>query len=196
MTLLQKMMVLMVTLSSSAAAEPMRVMGKDSIQSNMGWQVVNDTVMGGRSESSFASENGQLQFSGRLNTNGGGFASLRSNRQEWDLSGFSVVRLKVRGDGRTYRFRLYRDDDRASYQNDFTTVAGEWQIVELPIDEFYASWRGRRLERPVLAAADIAGMGLILADGIDGRFDLTVDWIELDHAGTPDNRKTSEGDEQ
>ena len=196
MTLLQKMMVLMVTLSSSAAAEPLRVMGKDSIPTDMGWQVVNDTVMGGRSKSSFVSKNGQLQFSGRLNTNGGGFASLRSNRQDWDLSGFSVVRLKVLGDGRTFRFRLHVDDDRASYQNDFATTAGEWQVVELPIDEFYASWRGRRLERPPLAAADIAGMGLILADGIDGRFDLTLDWIELDHAGASHNRKISKDDEQ
>ena len=195
MTLLQKMMVLMVTLSSSVAAEPLRVMGKDSIQTDMGWKVVNDTVMGGRSKSGFVSKNGQLQFSGRLNTNGGGFASLRSNRQDWDLSGFSVIRLKVLGDGRTFRFRLHVDDDRASYQNDFATTAGEWQVIELPIDEFYASWRGRLLERPPLAAADIAGMGLILADGIDGRFDLTLDWIELDHAGAPHNRKISKDDE-
>jgi hypothetical protein len=39
-------------------------------------------------------------------------------------------------------------------------------------------------------------MGLILADGIDGRFDLTLDWIELDHAGAPHNRKISKDDEQ
>jgi len=185
-------MVSIMVVSSSALAEPMRVTGIDSVQSNVRWQVVNDTVMGGRSDSRFMLENGQLQFVGRLNTNGGGFASLRSNRQNWDLSEFSVVRLKVRGDGRHYRFRLYVDNDRASYQSDFATVAGEWQVVELPIDEFQASWRGRRLSRAPLAASKIAGMGLILADGIDGTFELTLDWIEFASAFTPQQPESPE----
>lgn len=178
--------------SSSVLAEPMRVMGLDSFQDNVRWQVVNDTVMGGRSESRFVYDNGRLQFSGRLNTNGGGFASLRSNRQDWDLSEFSVVRLKVLGDGRQYRFRLYVDGDRASYQSDFSTVVGQWLIVELPIDEFYASWRGRRLSRPPLAASKISGLGLILADGIDGTFHLALDWIEFGHALTAQQLEISE----
>jgi hypothetical protein len=77
MTLLQKFVVSRTILSSSAFAEPMRVMGIDSAHTSLGWQIVNDTIMGGRSESGFVTENGQLQFSGVLNTNGGGFASLR-----------------------------------------------------------------------------------------------------------------------
>jgi hypothetical protein len=191
-SLLKKIMVFIMTVSSSALAEPMRVTGIDSVQANVRWQVVNDTVMGGRSESRFIYENGQLQFSGRLNTNGGGFASLRSNRQDWDLSEFSVVRLKVRGDGRNYRFRLYVDNDRASYQSDFATAAGEWEVIELPIDEFQASWRGRRLSRPPLAASKISGVGLILADGIDGTFDLALDWIEFGHVLTAQQPESSE----
>jgi NADH dehydrogenase [ubiquinone] 1 alpha subcomplex assembly factor 1 len=179
MTFLQKIVVAMTIFSSSAFAEPMRVMGIDSVHTNLGWQIVNDTVMGGRSKSRFDTENGQLFFSGVINTNGGGFASLRSDRQDWDLSMFSVIRLKVLGDGRTYKFRLFADNDRASYQREFVTTADKWQVVELPIDKFYASWRGRPLDRPPLAASEIAGIGLILADGKDGSFNLTVDWIEL-----------------
>jgi hypothetical protein len=30
-------------------------------------------------------------------------------------------------------------------------------------------------------------MGIIIADGIDGYFDLTIDWIELDDACAPEN---------
>lgn len=192
--LLRKLMVSTMILSFSALAEPMRVTGIDATQNLVRWQVVNDTVMGGRSESGFVVENGELQFSGQLNTNGGGFASLRSNRQDWNLTEFSVVRLKVRGDGRTYRFRLYVDGDRASYQHDFETVAGQWRVVELSMDGFYASWRGRRLNRPPLVGSDVVGMGLILADGIDGSFDLTLGWIEFDHAHTFDNNNV--GDEE
>ena len=98
MTLFKILVVFMTILSSSALAAPMRVMGIDSVHTNMDWQVVNDCVMGGRSESSFVNQNEQLRFSGTLNTNGGGFASLRSGSQDWDLSMYSVVRLKVRGD--------------------------------------------------------------------------------------------------
>ena len=56
----------------------------------------------------------------------------------------------------------------------------EWREVELPIDRFYASWRGRRVERPALKGGDIIALGLILADGNDGAFRLSLDWIEFD----------------
>ncbi|MEM7078548.1 MAG: CIA30 family protein [Pseudomonadota bacterium] len=143
------------------------------------WQVVNDTVMGGRSRSRHAIRDHGLHFSGTLNTNGGGFASLRSNRVNHSLAEFDHVRLRVKGDGRAYRFRLFLERDRASYQNEFTTRPDTWMVVELPIADFYASWRGRRLNRAAPAPGDIRGVGFILADGIDGDFHLVVDWIEF-----------------
>ncbi len=81
------------------AAEPYRVTAFLPGQNAVEWQVVNDTVMGGRSQSEYVIEDQQLRYSGYLNTNGGGFAPLRSNRQDWSLEGFTRVRLKVRGDG-------------------------------------------------------------------------------------------------
>lgn len=168
--------------TSQASAAPVRLISFDPAQTSMRWQVVNDTVMGGRSVSHFTIENSQLEFSGYLDTDGGGFASLRSNRLDWDLSEFAFIRLKVRGDGRNYRFRLFVEGDRVSYQSEFETVPGEWRIVELPIDQFYASWRGRRVSRPPLESSEIVGVGVILADGLDGDFNLTLDWIEFDRS--------------
>ena len=173
---------LMGGLSVSGFAQPKRLTNFDATEKDVRWQVVNDTVMGGRSDSRIQSSGGLLEFSGKLNTKGGGFVSLRSDRQDWRLPEFSLVRLRLRGDGREYGFRLYADGDRAAYQREFATVAGEWQEVVLPIDEFYASWRGRRLTRPPLSSSKIVGMGLILADGVDGSFRLTLDWIEFDGA--------------
>jgi hypothetical protein len=37
------------------------------------WYVVNDNVMGGRSEGTFTIEQGTLRFAGRTNTDGGGY---------------------------------------------------------------------------------------------------------------------------
>ena len=78
MKLFKKLVVFMTILSSSALAAPMRVMGIDSVHTNMDWRVGNDGVMGERSESGFVNKNQQLRFSGTLHTNGGGLASLRS----------------------------------------------------------------------------------------------------------------------
>ena len=169
----------------ASQAEPLRLTNFSATPNEPRWQIVNDTVMGGRSNSAFEIADEMLTFTGRLNTNGGGFASIRSERLAQDLTHYQSVRLKVLGDGRTYRFRMFVDNDRASYQHSFNTVAGEWLVVTLPIAEFKASWRGRRMQRPPLQAKDVVGLGIILADGIDGPFKLQVSWVEVDGASPP-----------
>lgn len=44
---------------------------------NRRWRMVNDNVMGGRSKGSVTFKGGVLVFSGSINTNGGGFSSVR-----------------------------------------------------------------------------------------------------------------------
>ena len=163
--------------STIGTAETRPAGALDAADQRFAWMLVNDTVMGGRSSSRFRTDKGQLTFEGLLNTNGGGFASIRSGRQSWDLSGKSAIRLKVRGDGRPYRVRLLVDNDRVSYQHEFATVAGQWRVIELSIDAFYASLRGRRLDRPPLRADEVTGVGFILADRTDGPFSLEVAWV-------------------
>ena len=176
-----KIIALVVMMSSGGAlADAVRVLGPNNVAPELRWQVVNDTVMGGRSSSQLKRLGEALHFSGRLNTNGGGFASLRSDRMNLDLAAATSVRLTVKGDGRTYSIRLYAAGQRVSYQHAFRTVADAWQTVELKIPDFYASWRGRRMNQGPLAAADIAGIGLILADGTDGAFEIEVSSIEFD----------------
>ena len=153
-----KIIALVVMMSSGGAlADAVRVLGPNNVAPELRWQVVNDTVMGGRSSSQLKRVGEALHFSGRLNTNGGGFASLRSDRMNLDLAAATSVRLTVKGDGRTYSIRLYAAGQRVSYQHAFRTVADAWQTVELKIPDFYASWRGRRMDQGPLAAADIAG---------------------------------------
>jgi hypothetical protein len=69
------------------------------------WQVVNDDVMGGVSTSSFRLTNGAAVFQGELSLeNNGGFASVRSLPASHDLSGCDTFVIRVRGDGRRYKF--------------------------------------------------------------------------------------------
>jgi hypothetical protein len=146
------------------------------------WRVVNDGVMGGRSEGDFQPEGDSLVFSGTTNTDGGGFSSIRSRTRRFDLDGYAGVRLRLRGDGRDYTFRLTTWKARSgryepSYWAEFQTRAGEWVTVDVPFSRFRPRWRGRWLDGPALDPGAIDGLGLMIYDGRDGPFRLEVDWI-------------------
>ncbi|MFT4542834.1 MAG: NADH dehydrogenase [ubiquinone] 1 alpha subcomplex assembly factor 1 [Planctomycetota bacterium] len=144
------------------------------------WLSVEDGVMGGLSSCSFRVVDAVLQFSGVLNTNGGGFASIRTRPTQLGLEGMEGVHLRVKGGGRTYSARLQDSDGMraASYRAEFeTTKTGEWQDVWLPFRSFRASWRGRDLDRPPIDPAEIQTIGITIADKIDGAFLLEVDSI-------------------
>ena len=169
---------MLVSLSPSAFTESNVRIDEFVSQSGLGWRVVNDTVMGGRSSSQAEIDGGVLTFKGVLNTNGGGFVSVRTDPQSWQLADFDRIRMRVRGDGREYQVRLRTRTDRATYSSSHF-IGESWQIVEAEFADFNATWRGRTLDRPPLKGRDIDGVGILLADGQDGAFRLQVDWIEF-----------------
>jgi monofunctional biosynthetic peptidoglycan transglycosylase len=144
-----------------------------------GWQIVNDTVMGGRSSSRFQVADGALRFAGTLNTNGGGFASVRSGPLAAAATDQDLVRLSARGDGRRYQLRLYSSATGTAYRAEFAPRSDDWQTVELPLAAFRATWRGRPLDRPPISPSDIGGLGVMLADGEDGPFAIAVRRVVL-----------------
>ena len=145
---------------------------------DLGWFVVNDNVMGGRSEGDFAIDGGELHFSGITNTRGGGFSSIRTGAMERDLSDFAGIRLRVKGDGRRYTWRLTTNarwsGRPVGYWADFETEAGTWIAVDIPFSGFVPQFRGQRLDGPELDTSRITGMGLMIYDKLDGPFELRV----------------------
>jgi len=107
---------------------------------DLGWYVVNDNVMGGRSEGDFRIGDGELHFAGSTNTNGGGFSSIRTKPLDLDLSPYAGIRLRVKGDGRRYTWRLATDarwrGGEIGYWADFETRDGEWHTVDVPFSSF------------------------------------------------------------
>jgi hypothetical protein len=140
--------------------------------------VVNDNVMGGRSEGTFTIEQGTLRFAGRTNTDGGGFSSIRTKPVQLDLSKYGGIRLHVKGDGRRYTWRLTTDarwrGAEVSYWADFETDTGAWSVVDIPFSSFVPRYRGTRLDGPELNPARITGMGLMIYDKLDGPFELRL----------------------
>ncbi|MEM1329122.1 MAG: CIA30 family protein [Planctomycetota bacterium] len=168
------------------------------------WRVVNDGVMGGLSIGDGRIEGGAMVFAGSINTNGGGFSSLRARDASFDLSDFDGVSVRVRGDGRTYVVQLYtglwyRFGD-VSYRGTVRTESlvnadgqeigedGRWQEVFIPFDDFVPMVRGMDVTGRVetLDRARIKGLGLMLSDGIDGPFRLEVDWLMATRDGSSD----------
>ncbi len=157
---------------------------------DLGWYVVNDNVMGGRSEGGFSIEDGELYFAGSTNTRGGGFSSIRTGELALDLSAHEGIRLKVLGDGRRYTWRLTtgaRVYGRPfAYWAEFdTSDNGEWQAVDVPFPAFIPQFRGARLAGPALDPSRITGMGLMIYDKQDGPFELKLASIHAYAAGAP-----------
>lgn len=145
---------------------------------DFGWFVVNDNVMGGRSDGDFSIEGEELHFAGRTNTRGGGFSSIRTRPMLADLSQHDGIRLHVLGDGRRYTWRLsttarWRGRE-ISYWADFDTLDGAWSVVDIPFSRFMPQFRGMPLDGPALDTTQITGMGLMIYDKQDGPFDLKM----------------------
>ncbi|MEM1121473.1 MAG: CIA30 family protein [Bacteroidota bacterium] len=148
------------------------------------WQIVNDGVMGGISQSQMeVLENGIGRFSGIVSLeNNGGFASIRAPLSKKPNKPFQKIQLKVKGDGQRYSFRIKTDDyfDGVTYKNDFTTQKGEWSIIKLAIKDFIPVWRGRQLTNiKPLDPLKMRQVGLLISDKQAGNFALLVDWIKL-----------------
>jgi len=78
--------------------------GKDSHP--LSWFRLDDGVMGGKSETLHLAKDDTLHFEGQINTNGGGFASIRAKVPPGIFAGDTTVkgiRIRYRGDGKTYK---------------------------------------------------------------------------------------------
>jgi hypothetical protein len=147
------------------------------------WQIVNDNVMGGASTSRFQIlTNGGAVFSGVVSLeNNGGFASVRSQPVRADLAGCDSFLLRVRGDGRRYKFSVRTEAglDTPLYQLAFTTKRGEWEEHRLPFKDFVPTFRGRILtDVPPLNPAKVTSVGFLIADKQAGAFRLEISVIK------------------
>lgn len=146
---------------------------------DIGWQAIDDRIMGGCSQSRPEYLQGiGLRFSGTVSLdNNGGFASIRSSEGRFDLSGHSGLKIRVHGDGKTYKLSLRTDlyYDGISYQASFVTEVGRWQEISLPFDEFAPTHHGITLTTvPAIDPARVKSFGLFIADKQSGPFKLDI----------------------
>ena len=172
---------LLLAMNTHAAAE--RILFDFQTATNTAaWQIVNDDVMGGVSTSFFRLTNGVAAFQGEVSLkHNGGFASVRSLPARHDLAGCDAFVVRVRGDGRRYKFtaRTDRSFDSAIYQTAFTTKKGEWEEHRLPLKQFVPTFRGRVLSsEPPLDLGKVTSVGFLISDEQAGPFRLEIAWIK------------------
>jgi len=146
------------------------------------WAVVNDSVMGGVSQSAFEqTSDGNLLFTGKLSlANNGGFVSIRNRARKLNLGDATGIELRVRGDGRTYflDLRSSRQQMAGSFRTSFTTLENEWKAVFIPLNQFVAQSFGRSLRSAKLDPSTITSIGFTLSDKKPGPFRLEVEYVK------------------
>jgi hypothetical protein len=143
---------------------------------------VHDVVMGGVSSGGIErTEHGSMLFEGVVSLeNNGGFASIRSKPEEWNLDAHDGIVIRLRGDGKRYKLNLRTDSsfDGILYRVPFETREGEWQELRFPFSDFVASFRGRAVpDAPPLDPARIVSFGFLISDKQEGPFRLEITQI-------------------
>ncbi|MEM9738883.1 MAG: CIA30 family protein [Pseudomonadota bacterium] len=147
------------------------------------WVAVNDGVMGGRSSGGPVMGKDAMGFMGVINTNGGGFSSVRRGLAPGTLAGTQGLMVRVKTDGRAYRLTL-RTAERfrgrsVSYTADIDAGAdGAWTDVYVPFDRFSASVFGQPVPAAPVDPATAWSLGFIIGDGVDGPFEMAVARID------------------
>ncbi len=154
----------------------------DSCEKCEDWYVVLDGVMGGLSEGNVTRTESSIIFKGSISLkNNGGFASLRTPYQEYDLSDYNTVTVRYRSTGQDFALTLnkYRRFWRPQYKTNLPMTGGEWKTITCDLVDFDIYRLDDKLEghpdKNDLAA--IIRLGLISNTKAATDFEIEVDKI-------------------
>ena len=153
------------------------------------WYAVNDTVMGGVSEGFVDYTDDTLVFSGTVSTDSnGGFTSVRSVSDVWDLSEYTnlVVRLKSEGQPFTLIFADSPNWWEGQFRYDIEAMEEGWNEVVIPLVDIefydmntgYPEPTGEKMRRG--ARKSIVHMEFMSKLFEDGSFRLEVDHLTFE----------------
>ena len=161
--------------------EPIKLFDFNKNKDVKQWLVVDDTVMGGRSGSTFyLNDEGRGVFEGEVSLeNNGGFSSVRYRMEELSAVNHTGFEIRLKGDGKRYQFRLKSDaSDRHAYVHYFQT-SGEWQTIGISFSDMYPSFRGRRLEMDNYPGRVMTEIAFLIVNKKPEQFRLEIDWIKI-----------------
>lgn len=145
------------------------------------WTVVNDGVMGGKSEGHLElTEEGFGKFFGNVSLeNFGGFTSIKCELPYTLVNDNPQLAIRVKGDGTSYQFRIkHSPDDMLSYGNMFRT-SSEWRTIYISLAALVPQWRGKSIKLPRFHHEGLSEFTILIANRKNESFELLIDKIEL-----------------
>lgn len=144
------------------------------------WSIVLDGVMGGLSTGNIEVDGGVMAFTGRTSLqNNGGFSSIRAPIEAGSLQGLGTLRIRVKGDGRTYILGARKQYGMGgdSYWHRFETTEGQWETIEVPLQSMERHFFGQRM-LGMIQPGQVRGIEFYVYDKKAGPFRLEIDSIE------------------
>ena len=141
------------------------------------WNIVNDNVMGGISNSDlYITKESNLMFYGNVSLkNNGGFASSRLRFNSGKLKDIKAFQLRVKGDGKKYKFRLRENYRSSNYSTDFKTEFGVWMNIEILVSDLNPMFMGYYSRNAKKLEIDkISSLGFQISDKQQGEFKLEI----------------------
>jgi hypothetical protein len=146
------------------------------------WKIVDDVVMGGRSDGNFKiNDTGYGEFSGYVSLkNNGGFSSVRYNFNTVSSSNFKSFQLRIKGDGNPFQFRVKSSNrQRFSYIYTFNT-SGDWETISIPFNKMEPAFRGYKLDQPNFDGVQMEEIAFLIGNKKEQSFKLFIDSIILE----------------
>jgi monofunctional biosynthetic peptidoglycan transglycosylase len=167
--------------STSLLAQQIDIINPEKEIGLNNWRIVNDNVMGGVSKSNlYLNESGNLIFSGDVSLdNNGGFASCRLAIDNVSLEGISSFKIRVKGDGNTYKFRVSERYSSINYSSNFKTIKEKWVEINIPLEKLEPTFMGYYSSRaPRLKIENMKSIGFLISDKQEGSFNLEIMLVE------------------
>jgi len=151
-------------------------------QDNINWQIVNDGVMGGKSQSEAVLLPNSLLFKGNLSLeNNGGFASIRSPFENFDFSNAKYIEIRYRSEGGDFNFRL---EQSRYFFNPYLAMklanSSEWSTLKIKTSDLNVLRMGKELgkidkDQKIKAKR----LSIMKSDKQPGPFQIEIDYIKI-----------------
>lgn len=140
--------------------------------------------MGGLSSGQVEFGDSTMIFTGEIVTAGGGFSLLRTPLDFDVFVPGSFLIVRARADDRRYemvfkdglegrRRQLFHEAQMPFEQSD------DWQEVRVELTDLTITSNGRPVEAEPFDKDAAIEMGIILKDGVDGTFQIELDWVDV-----------------
>jgi len=95
------------------------------------------------------------------------------------LTGLSKFVIVLKGDGKTYQFRIKtKRSQNHSYVATFT-IDNTWQTIKIPFSSMVPSFRGRRLDMVNFPGEYLEEIGFLIGNKKGEDFKLGIDYISV-----------------